>query len=183
MNQKITWRGVADDTVEHCIINYSGEKISIRSQITGIVEAEKIEVNYNMLLDNRWRVKGFQLDAIVGARRSHYQYITNGVGQWYDKEAKQQFSGCYDMDITFTPLTNTLPINRLDWANQPSQQIKVLYVDVMEGQIRIDDQTYTKVNDTLFKFQNDGGRFTALIETDKSGLVTNYPELFVRVDD
>ncbi len=91
-----------------------------------------------------------------------------------------EFKGCIDIDISLTPFTNSLPINRLQWRLNKPQQIKVLFLDILSQEILAVQQRYTKLSETEYKFENVPNDFEAIINVDDSGMVVNYPELFVR---
>jgi hypothetical protein len=106
--------------------------------------------------------------------------MRNENGQWTDSRGKlyPEFDGCRFIDITVTPLTNSLPINGLHMTEGESAEFDLLYVDVLNNEIRKDRQKYTKMPGSIFHFENDEGRFSADIEVDGDGFVTYYPGLF-----
>ena len=54
----------------------------------------------------------------------------------------------------------------------------VVYIDIMENNIKMSRQRYTKLDRLKYKFENEDGTFTADINVDEEGFVTDYPELF-----
>ena len=63
-------------------------------------------------------------------------------------------------------------------ATGESREFDLIYIDVLEAQLRPDRQKYTKLDNNTYRFENDGGNFTAEITVDDDGFVTDYPELF-----
>ena len=45
----------------------------------------------------------------------------------------------------------------------------------------VDEQVYTRLGPTSFRYQSGDGSFERVIETDAEGFVTRYPGLFERV--
>lgn len=97
-----------------------------------------------------------------------------------DGRSALQFDGCLDVDIPLTPFTNTLPIRRLGLRVGETREIGVIYCDVLEEQIRPVRQRYTRISGTEYHYENVPNDFEATIVVDESGLVVDYPELFVR---
>ena len=54
----------------------------------------------------------------------------------------------------------------------------MVYIDVIEHKVYRDRQNYTRIEKNMYRFENDDGSFTAFIEVDKDGFVTDYPDLF-----
>ena len=60
-----------------------------------------------------------------------------------ERRARPDLAGCVDIDINCTPLTNTLPIRRLDWAPGQAHDFVMAYVSVPELTVRPVQQRYT----------------------------------------
>ena len=90
------------------------------------------------------------------------------------------FKGCIDIDISLTPLTNSLPINRLQLKQNEAQEIKVIYFDLLAQQIKPATQKYTRLKDLSYRYENVPNDFEAVIQVDASGFVADYPTLFMR---
>lgn len=91
-----------------------------------------------------------------------------------------EFNGCFDVDISLSPFTNSLPVNRLKLLNNQQKKIKVIYIDILEEQLKPAEQIYKRLFETKYLYQNVPNDFEAEIEVDESGFVINYPSLFKR---
>jgi hypothetical protein len=60
------------------------------------------------------------------------------------------------------------------------KQIRVLYLDLLEGQIIPVTQQYTRLSESQYHYQNVPNDFEANITVDDAGLVIDYPSLFMR---
>jgi uncharacterized protein len=89
-----------------------------------------------------------------------------------DSEPRTDLDGCVDVDLGFTPATNTLPIRRLDTAADISQTIKVAWLRWPELVFLPSDQTYTRQRGHLWTYAS--GEFSAELEVDEHGVVVNY---------
>ena len=111
----------------------------------------------------------------------------DGEGRWFDASgaAVPALDGCVDVDITATPLTNTLPIRRLSLEQGESADIKVAYVTIPGLRVTPDEQRYTRLptdaDGGRYRFEQAGAGFTAVLQVDADGLVDDYPGLFERV--
>lgn len=180
MQKSILWEGIANDTEEHCSVNFLDTGIVVRSEIEGWAETVPVYAEYIIRLNHQWDVQEFEIEFHVSDHQHTFHLICDVSGNWTDKSGKEfpEFKGCTFIDITLTPLTNSLPINNLGLAIGESREFNLIYIDVLETSMRIDRQKYTKLDDNNYRFENDAGNFTADIVIDDDGFVTDYPELF-----
>jgi hypothetical protein len=88
--------------------------------------------------------------------------------------------GCVDVDLNFSPSTNTLPIRRLDLEVGQSVQLRAAWLRFPSFKIEPLEQSYTRVGANLYRYESAGGRFVASVEVDAMRLVTEYGEIWVR---
>jgi uncharacterized protein len=89
--------------------------------------------------------------------------------------------GAVDIDLTGSPLTNTLPIRRLGLLKaEPgvAHRISVAWVLLPSLEIVQADQIYTALGDGRVRFANE--TFSADLVLDDDGFVTDYPGLAKR---
>lgn len=179
MQQTIVWQGLHYDTEEHCSINYLEDAIVVRSEIEGWAEHKAVYVDYVLTLNTDWTMREVEISFTVGTEQHSYHYIRHETGQWTDAEGTwlRRFDQCRFVDISLTPFTNTLALKVIDFKGS-TEQTDVLYFDILHNNVRNDVQRYTKLNETTYLFENNGGNFSAEITVDANGFVTHYPNLF-----
>ncbi|WP_420148433.1 putative glycolipid-binding domain-containing protein [Spirosoma sp.] len=177
----LLWTGREYYSLEHCQLASTGTGSRITSVIIGTYAQRIYRVEYVIETNPDWVTLRCDITAQLDHSRKVLRFRSDGHGNWWlnDKPA-EQFRGCTDVDIPLTPFTNTLPINRLKLAEQESQQIQVLYVDLLADDIKSVRQNYTRLSNTGYKYENVPNDFEAVITVDPLGLVVDYPELFFR---
>jgi len=100
----------------------------------------------------------------------------DGQGSWRDRP---ELDGCLEVDISITPLTNTLPISRLRLATGESREIRAVYIDMPSLQLSVMPQRYTRLGDRGYRYQSEN--FQADLILDDNGLVIDYPGLWRRI--
>jgi hypothetical protein len=86
--------------------------------------------------------------------------------------------GAFDVDLTGSPLTNTLPIRRLDLLKADagvSHRLNVAWVILPSLEVVQADQIYTALGDGQVRFASE--TFSADLTVDDDGFVLRYPGL------
>ena len=181
MQTNILWTGREYHSIENCLVTTDQNGADIRSIIVGTYQSKIYRVEYQIKTNARWETV---FAGIKSRHSNNEEYILlegDGKGNWTrNGESIPAFAGCVDVDIPLTPFTNTLPVKRLDTEIGKEQQIKVLYLDLLEEQIKPVHQKYIRLSDTVYHYENVPNDFEADITVDDFGLVVDYPELFVR---
>jgi len=182
MQQDIRWKSEYYHTSEHCQLSRLADRLEIQSHITGRYENTAVDLRYTIHTDLQWQVRSFTVNSrlddmttiITGAKTRTGTWLINGLPD-------PALDTCIDIDISLTPFTNSLPINRLSFIPDQPQQIHVVYMDILTKQILHRQQQYTCLSPTRYHFANIPNDFEADITTDENGLVTDYPGLFTRI--
>ena len=181
MQTNILWTGIAYHSIENCVLTHSDESIEVTSMIVGAHDDKIYRVDYAIKTNRNWECISFEVTTQLSDNKETINYHSDGKGNWTKNGVPlNEFKGCIDIDISLTPFTNSLPINRLQWELNNPQQIKVLFIDILSQKMVAVQQRYTKLSNTEYRFENVPNDFEAIITVDELGMVVNYPELFVR---
>lgn len=182
MATTITWDGIEYNSAENCTIHVLPGSIEVNSVITGNYKGDVYQVDYKIRLDITWQVKECLINSKVNnTARSWLLHKDTGGGWQLSNELLPGTENCFDIDITVTPFTNSLPINRLQLQKNEPCEISVIYFDILVNDVRIVKQRYERLSAKSIHFQNVPNDFEANIEIDENGLVVNYPGLFRRL--
>lgn len=157
--------------------------MNVHSVVVGDDDGDRFGLHYHLLLRPGWSFHNLTLDTArpgfpqlsLGRRNGTWTNVTTGA-------ALPELDGCTDIDISATPLTNSLPIHRLALGAGESAEILVAHLAAPDFVPRKARQRYTRLADRTYRFESlDGSGFTADLEVDEDGLVLDYPGLFRRV--
>jgi uncharacterized protein len=90
--------------------------------------------------------------------------------------------GAFDVDLTGSPLTNTLPIRRLDLLKAQTgvaHRISVAWVILPSLEVVQADQIYTPLREGVVRYASE--TFSADLIVDDDGFVADYPGLAKRI--
>jgi hypothetical protein len=173
------WEG-CEAGLEHVDIRPADGGLDISGVVIGHEDSRKFGLHYRLKLDAAWRTRDVQLRLTSGAML-HLE--SDGQGHWRENGKDQPaLQGCIDVDIQATPLTNTLPMRRLEWKAGDSAEIRLCYISVPGLTVSPENQRYTAlVPGSLYRFESLENGFTADLPVDEDGFVLDYPDLFRRL--
>lgn len=181
MQTNLLWTGREYYSLENCLVDLQPTGADIISTIIGRYQEKIYRVEYHIRTNANWETIFLSINSRHSNKTQQVQLESDGKGNWYSNGKKNtEFDGCIDVDIPLTPFTNTLPIRRLLLKNDQSEEIRVIYCDLLEGKIHPVRQRYIRLSDTAYHYENVPNDFEATIQVDDQGLVIDYPELFVR---
>lgn len=171
LNRSVRWHGLDLRTLEHAHV-VDGRNTFIRGTIVG----PDFGVFYRIKLDENAHTRSVRIEHTDGRL---LELFSDGAGGWSDDRAEPipALRGCIDVDIWPTPMTNSLPIWRTAWSDQPVR-FAMAWIDATDMSFKRSEQIYTRIDNSRFRFQS--ADFEALIDVDGDGLVTDYPGLFAR---
>jgi uncharacterized protein len=181
MQKNILWTGIEYHSLENCILTITDKGSAINSSIIGVYANQLYRVAYRIGTNQYWETTSLEITSQLNNTVETIDFRKEGKESWYvNGRPDEKFNGCIDVDISLTPFTNALPINRLKLSEKESAQIKVLYVDVLGRKMMPVQQKYTKLSQTGYKYENIPNDFEAVLTVDDLGLIVQYPGLFTR---
>jgi hypothetical protein len=181
MQTNLLWSGREYYSLENCLADITADGLIVNSTIIGYYEEKIYRVEYLIRTNALWETIYLEINSRHDNQTQLLKFNGDGKGNWTSNgKPGQEFSGCIDVDIPLTPFTNTLPIRRLNLGDGETQEIKVIYCDLLDGCIKAVRQKYTRISATSYHYENVPNDFEATIQVDNSGFVVDYPSLFIR---
>src|SRR5258708_16543744 len=185
MSADMAWAALEWPSLEHVMVSDGQTGFRADSQLVLALDG-LATVSYRVECDARWRVTSLTIKIASSASVKTVELATAGNGHCSaDGEPAPELDGCIDVDISCTPLTNTLPIRRLSWSPGQGRDVDVVYVSVPSLDVRPARQRYTMLarndrGEALFRYESDS--FSADLPVDADVFVTDYPGLWRRVE-
>lgn len=136
-------------------------------------------LDYTVRCDENWHtisadVAGLHGDLEVRVRIEHGPegWILNGVSQ-------PDVAAADDIDLSFTPATNLMPLRRLRASGRRELRLRAAWLRYPQAVLHPLDQTYGVLKDAgQFSYASVQTGFATTLEVDETGFVTHYPELW-----
>ena len=186
MPTDLEWEALDWPGLEHVIVTAGVAGFRADGQLVLGPPEGPASVSYQLSCDASWRVTGLTITAASAAGSRTLGLSAGHDGHWHaDGQPRPDLDGCIDVDISLTPLTNTLPIRRLTWLPGRPQDLDVVYVSAPDLTARRASQRYTllerETDDDAPLYRYESGSFSADLTVDGDGFVTDYPGLWRRV--
>jgi hypothetical protein len=155
--------------------------LTISSVVIGQDDGTKFGLHYRLKVDSSWRTRALHVQTTSG---QSLDLESSGQGTWTENgKSRPDLQGCIDIDIQATPLTNTLPIRRLEWQAGQAIEIRLCYVALPDLAVSPRDQHYTALKPgSLYRFESLESGFLADLSVDEDGFIRDYPGLFRRLN-
>ena len=147
--------------------------------------AKPFAAEYEWHLDGSWRTRSL----VVRVHRDDtttLSIVRTGDTTWsVQGMARRDLDGCAEVDLSATPLCNTIALRRLGLAPGGSGELTTLYVSLPDLTCAPSRQRYERVSDRIFRYVDLGlfKGFEAELVVDDLGLIERYEGLFERIDD
>jgi len=136
-------------------------------------------LDYTVRCDENWRtisadVAGLHGDLEVRVRIEHGSegWILNG-------DVQPDVEAAHDLDLSFTPATNLMPLRRLRASGRSDLRLQAAWLRYPQAVLHPLDQTYLVHKDGgKISYASAQNGFATMLEVDETGFVTLYPELW-----
>jgi hypothetical protein len=182
MRLEVLWRQLVGTGIEHLILNVDGG-IHADGLAVGEIERGAYRIHYQIDCDADWNVLRLRIEDLL--RDSVLALTRAADNRWNDADGTMldTLEGCVDVDLMFTPFTNTLPIRRLNLKPGEARDLAVVYVGLPGLQVSRFRQRYTCLSSGnsggTYRYESLESGFTAELKVDEDGLVVDYPNIFV----
>jgi uncharacterized protein len=201
MERLILWTGLDEWRTEAARVSLTEDGVRATGTQIG-VDLMPYRLEYELDAADGFVTRSLRVRCEGGDWTRRLELTRNGRGVWqatYDHEGSAETTApsaevdrldeALDCDLSFSPMTNLMPIRRHRLNEQPgSVELTMAWVTVPELTVRASRQRYEhmRVDDdgSLVRFIDLGlfAGFTADLELDPEGLIYVYPELARRVN-
>ena len=193
----VLWQHISEPSLERFELRPAHDHDGWR--FTGLlllaVDSEPACIRYSVALDSEWTTRCALVSLGVGIEPAVHSLriaVDKERRWWIDRRTKigrgesageqvPALHGLVDIDLGFTPATNTLPIRRLSLAIGQAADVTAAWVRFPELTVEPLSQRYIRLGERKYRYESRGGAFTAKLEVDDAGLVVRYEGGWERV--
>ena len=138
-------------------------------------------LEYQIVCDAAWRTLHARVIGWYGADPVKAELYTDTACRWtINGQPAPEVAGCVDLDLSFSPATNAIPIRRLALNQGERAEVRSAWLTFPGLALEQLVQTYTRTGESTYHYDSSGGEFVTDIDVDDAGLVVRYPPLWER---
>ncbi|HUF67450.1 MAG TPA: putative glycolipid-binding domain-containing protein [Longimicrobiales bacterium] len=177
--RRILWHFPRLPSMERCNLIEDAAANRLEGTVLTLLEAQPALIQYSVTCDSDWSTRDCTVRIEAGDSAADVELSRNSQGLWFRAgEPAPEFDGCMDVDLGFSPCTNTLPIRRLGLKIGAAARIAAVWLRFPRLDLLRSDQIYTRLDTNLYRYQSGDGAFTAELVVDDHGIVTQYADLW-----
>jgi hypothetical protein len=145
----------------------------------GVAEDGPYALEYTVTCDAEWRSLRATVAGWSGHQERHIEIRRNDADGWsLDGVECPDVRGCPDLDLSFTPATNTIAVRRLNPSLHQVVQSSAAWLTLPSFRLERLDQRYERLGPSTYRYEAIELAFTARIEFRDDGLVRSYEGLW-----
>lgn len=183
----LVWRGVEEWLAESATVELGDGGLQASGVQVGAHPAP-YRLEYRLDATDGFVTRALELTVTEDGETRRLGLRHDGSGGWStDDETTElpDLSEARDIDIGFSPLTNSMPILRHGLERLGDRDFTMAWIEVPSLRVIASKQRYEHVRATgdgaIVRFVDGESDFTAELELDRDGLLVFYPELARRV--
>jgi Uncharacterized protein conserved in bacteria len=177
------WKRRNETGLERFELLSSPDEKLFRGTILAAHEGIPVEAQYAIWCDTSWRTQRAEIHVRASGVERNLK-ITVDEGRWYaNSQQVDEVSGSIDIDLGWTPSTNTLPIRRLDLpVGASSGIVTAAWVRFPDLSLQPLPQEYRRVTERQYLYTSKNGSFRAKLFVDEEAVVVDYENVWIRLD-
>jgi hypothetical protein len=169
---RILWQRLDMPGLEWCEIRRTANGTRVGGVVLVASTGTPYRIEYSIEIDPAGRTRVVVIRP-TGTAKGALELRTDEGGRWLENgAAAPTLDGCIDVDLGFTPMTNSLPIWRLGLVPGETREIRAAWVRFPEFTVEMLRQTYERTSASTYVYRSDG--FEARLVVDANGIVEEY---------
>lgn len=181
LERTVLWRRVDKPGAEYFELWHDEGGWTLDGRVVLALDGRPFQISYRVVCDEVWHTRAVNILAREGERQLSLNLSVDTEQRWWSGEEElRTLQGCADVDLSFTPATNTLPLRRAGPTVGDSTKVDVARISFPGMEIMPAQQAYARLSERRYRYENVDSGFAAEIEVDDLGLVTCYAGLWER---
>lgn len=175
----IIWRRLDTPGHEAVRVYGDGDGWYLDGAAVFLHEGKPCRLEYLIECDLYWRTVFATVDGWVGDDAVEYEVESTDEGVWYlDGQEIAAVQGCIDIDLNFSPVTNFLPLKRLNLSVGEEKNVRAAWLRFPSFSLEPLEQTYERASESSYNYHSGTG-FASTITVDRFGMPIEYSGLWI----
>ena len=177
--ESILWRAISWPGHEACRLYRHDSEWHLEGTAVFLDEGRICRLSYLIMCDQIWRTRSAVVSGWVGDQEVSLALSVDAHCRWVmNVVSKPDVYGCLDLDLSFSPSTNILPIRRLNLEIGEQAEVTAAWLKFPTFDLEPLSQVYERIGEFRYRYSSRGGDFVTELAVNKVGFVTIYPKLW-----
>jgi hypothetical protein len=170
----INWHCAQLASAEHCTLSTDRDGYRFVGVVVSPLDDVPSHIEYSLVVDRRWRTRRAHATIATSLGRREIEILARTNGGWdVDGVPMSDLVDCDDVDLGWTPSTNTIPIRRLALEVGESRTITAAWIRYPELDVVPNVQRYSRLATNHWLYQAGAYEFELVVDV-ATGLVLEY---------
>jgi hypothetical protein len=179
----VTWHCAQLASSEHCTLAKGPDGYEFCGVVVTPLAQLPCHIDYSVLVDLEWRPRRVQATVTSSSGKREIDLQSRPTGGWeMDGAWVPDLVDCHDVDLGWTPATNTIPVRRLGLQIGESRSITAAWIRFPELDVVRNVQRYTRIGSDVWRYEAGEYEFEIVVDA-TTGLVLAYGDDLWRASD
>ncbi|MFA5530174.1 MAG: putative glycolipid-binding domain-containing protein [Thiohalomonadaceae bacterium] len=177
--QLVVWRRVDGPGHDACGLWHTDDNWRLRGTAVFVLDGIPCWLDYEVCGNLSWRTRTARVTGWMGGQALDVRICLTADGRWrLNGNDQPAVAGCTDLDFSFTPATNLIPLRRLGLAVGSEAQAAAAWLNLLGQRLDRLDQHYRRSGDDIYDYRAPSLDFSAALRVSHAGFITHYPGLW-----
>lgn len=179
-SRQVLWSRLDQEGMDACRIRLSTLGWVIEgTAVFGDDETAIANLSYCLLCESDWGTREAEVHGWIGGHDWRLQLSRRPDGIWMANDRPVDLTGgLLDVDLGFTPASNTNAIRRLDLGIGEKAETTAVWLDTADWTVKPLTQTYERLSPMVYAYASPQHGYGAELRVDAFGIVLDYPGLW-----
>jgi uncharacterized protein len=183
---RAAWRHIgARDGFEVVFFGAGPDGYRLDGHTAAVEDGQSWAVHYTVLVDPAWATRSARVTGWSASGERTLEIERTGEAGWLvNSEPVPELTGCRDVDLESSVVTNTVPVHRLDLRIGQAAQAPAVFVRADLSVERL-EQTYARAPDEgetqVYEYEAPRFDYRGRLGYDRAGVLLRYPGIAERV--
>jgi uncharacterized protein len=179
LRRTVLLRRLDADGMDVCFLDSFSDGYAISGTAVFHADGGPTKLDYRVSCDKDWRSRSTKVRGWIGTDVRSWEVVQSSKGSWtVNGQRTALLDGLMDVDLGFTPATNTNVLNRLRLQIGAAVETTAVWLDPDDWSFKPLTQTYRRLSDTAYAYTSPVHDYTAELVVDHAGLIQSYPGLW-----
>jgi hypothetical protein len=178
----VLWQRLDQPGLEICRLSQRDGSLRLEGTVLVTAGGVPAEARYEVTCNQKWETQAARIALTRGPSTETVELRREEGDRWWRDGARvEELDGTTDVDLGFTPATNTLPIGRLSLEVGQGAPVNAAWLRFPDLRMEVLPQRYTRLDRARYRYESAGGAFVADLRVDEHGLVVEYGSWWKRI--